>query len=78
MLYSLLKLGMLYEPLRTKVGDIHPNNIIVTQEGFLKVITKHSMPNQPTNFDKVVEEINADVYLGTHGSMQLLRKLTSK
>jgi len=49
--------------MRSKVGDLHPNNIIVTSEGFLKAVTKHSIPMQPTNFDKIVEEINSDVYL---------------
>lgn len=62
-LYNLAKIGMLYEPMRQKVGDLHPNNIIVTSDGFLRVITRHTMPMQPTNFDKIVEEINSDVYL---------------
>ncbi len=38
-----------------KMGDLHPNNIIVTSEGFLKVITRHCLPNLPTNFEKIVE-----------------------
>jgi hypothetical protein len=46
---------------------LHPNNIIVTGEGFLKVITSHSLPQQLNNFQKVVEEINSDVYLCNSG-----------
>jgi hypothetical protein len=49
------------------LGDLHPNNIIVTSEGFLKVISRHSLPNQLDNFQKVVEEINSDVYLCNSG-----------
>lgn len=41
--------------MRVKIGDLHPHNIIVTPEGFIKVITQHSLPLQATNFQKIVE-----------------------
>lgn len=77
-LYSLSKLGNIYEPLKSKIGDLHPNNIVVTAEGFLKVITRHSMPGQLTNFDKIVEEMNSDVYLGTLNIIKHLNKWIQK
>jgi len=60
--------------LGTKVGDIHPNNIVVTAEGFLRLVNRHSIPCQPTNFERIIEEYNADVYLGTFELMKPPRK----
>ena len=57
-----------------KIGDLHSSNIVVTHEGFLRVITRHSFPQQLTNFEKIVEEVKADVYLGTSLQTQLLKK----
>lgn len=53
---------------------MHPSNIIVTPQGFIRVITKDSFPLELNNFEKIVEEIKADVYLGTLDSTQPLRK----
>lgn len=73
-LYTLVKLGKIYEPMRIKIGDLHSNNIVVTPEGFLRVITRHSLPLQLTNFEKIVEEIKTDVYLGTYRYMKPRRR----
>ena len=54
-----------------KVGDIHPNNIVVTAEGFLRMVTRHSLPGQLSNFDKIIESITSDVYLG---SLSLIKR----
>lgn len=51
--------------MKTKIGDLHPHSIVVTPEGFIRIITQHSLPLMLTNFQKIVEEINVDVYLGT-------------
>lgn len=60
--------------MKTKIGDLHPHSIVVTPEGFIRVITQHSLPLMMTNFQKVVEEINVDVYLGTYFLRKLLKK----
>lgn len=73
-MYSLVKVGLLYEGKNCKLGDMHPSNIIVTPQGFIRVITKDSFPLELNNFEKIVEEIKADVYLGTLDSTQPLRK----
>jgi hypothetical protein len=35
---------MLYEGKNAKLGDMHPNNIVVTPQGLIRVITKDSLP----------------------------------
>lgn len=47
---------------------MHPNNIVVTPQGFIRAITKDSFPLELNNFEKIVEEIKADVYLGNNYS----------
>jgi broad specificity phosphatase PhoE len=49
-LFNMAKVGQIYEPLGIKLGDFHPNNIIVTHDGFIRVITQHSLPEQLNNF----------------------------
>ncbi len=65
---------MLYEGRNEKLGDLHPNNIVVTPQGFVRVVTRDSFPLEATNFEKIVEEIKADVYLGILELMQRLRR----
>ena len=73
-----MKAGVLYEGQREKVGDLHPNNIVVTPQGFVRLITRDSFPLEPTNFQKIVEEIKTDVYLGTRQLTQRPRRWTSR
>lgn len=77
-LYSLVKVGLLYEGKNCKLGDLHPSNIIVTPQGFIRVITRDSFPLELTNFEKIVEEIKADVYLGNVASIQPRRRWTRR
>ena len=72
--YSLIQVGVLYEGRGTKLGDLHPNSIIVTPQGMVKVLTLHSLPGETTNFQKIVEDIKVDVYLGSVGPTQPPRK----
>jgi len=51
----LVKAGVLYDGRNQKMGDMHPNNIIVTPQGFVRVITRDSFPLEPNNFQKIVE-----------------------
>jgi hypothetical protein len=48
--YHLVKAGMLYEGRNEKLGDLHPNNIVVTPQGFVRVVTRDSFPLEATNF----------------------------
>jgi hypothetical protein len=59
-----VKVGLLYEGKNTKLGDMHPTNIVVTPQGFIRAITKDTFPLELNNFEKIVEEIKTDVYLG--------------
>ena len=63
MAYSLVQAGVLYEGKNKKIGDLHPSNIIVTPQGHVRILSVHSLPGQLNNFQKIVEEIKADVYL---------------
>jgi RIO-like serine/threonine protein kinase len=46
------------------VGDISPHNVVINDNGQIKVIATCSLPNELNNFQKVVEDTNAKVYLG--------------
>lgn len=70
----MVKVGLLYEGRNCKLGDLHPSNIIVTPQGFIRVITRDTFPLELTNFEKIVEEIKADVYLGNCIAIQPLKR----
>jgi len=43
---------------------MRPNNVIINDDGQIKVISTCSIPGELTNFEKVVENINESVFLG--------------
>lgn len=75
-LYSLVKVGAVYERRGSKLGDMHPNNVVVTPKGFIRVITVDSLPLELDNFQKILEEIKTDVYLGRLQLTQRPKKWT--
>jgi hypothetical protein len=70
-LYNITRAGSKFERIAKKVGDISPHNVLINDNGQIKVISTCSIPNELSNFQKVVEDITARVYLGTSVSTQL-------
>jgi hypothetical protein len=59
-----VRAGNKFEKINKKVGDISLHNVIINDDGQIKVVSTCSIPNELNNFQKVVEDINAKVYLG--------------
>ena len=65
LLYNIVRAGHKFEKVKKKVGDVSPNNILINDDGQIKVLSTVSLPNELNNFQKLVEDKNAKVYLGT-------------
>jgi serine/threonine protein kinase len=65
LLYNLVRAGNKFEAMGKKVGDINPHNVLINDNGQIKAIAVCSMPNELDNFQKVVEDGSARVFLGT-------------
>ena len=64
LLYNIVRAGHKFEKVKKKVGDVSPNNILINDDGQIKVLSTVSLPNELNNFQKLVEDKNAKVYLG--------------
>ena len=64
LLYSIIRVGKRFELVNEKIGDVHPFNILVNDEGMIKMISQYSLPGEMTNFERVLEDRNAKVFLG--------------
>ena len=64
LLYSMVRAGTKFEKMKQKIGDVHPFNILINDDGQIKLISKHSLPGEKTNFEKAVEDKKAKIYLG--------------
>lgn len=60
----MVRAGTKFEKIKQKIGDVHPYNVLINDDGQIKLISKCSIPGELTNFDKAVEEKNAKVFLG--------------
>lgn len=63
LLYTLIRAGSKFEKYHTKIGDVHPNSILINNDGLIKVISTCSFPGEDTNFDKIIENPQQKVYL---------------
>lgn len=63
-LYNLVRAGNKFELLKQKIGDIHPNNILINEDGQTAIISRLSLPDQPDNFHRYIEDRKAEVFLG--------------
>lgn len=64
LLYNIVRAGNKFERLNQKIGDVNPHNVIINDDGQIKVISVCSIPNELNNFERIVEDKNAKVYLG--------------
>ena len=65
LLYNLVVVGRHFEIMGKKIGNIHPNNILINDEGWMKVISLYSIPYEKDNFNIICESQLEDVFLGT-------------
>ena len=63
LLYNLLEAAYLMEPLRRKIGDLHPKNIVVNEKGRIKVVPSALFPASPDNYQQIVADRVSDVFL---------------
>lgn len=59
----MVRAGTKFEKLQQKIGDVHPFNILINDDGQIKLISKYSIPGEKTNFEKAVEDKKAKVFL---------------
>lgn len=45
LLYNLVKAGMIFEAKGIKLGDMHPNSVLLNELGHVKLLNVASMPN---------------------------------
>ena len=78
LLYNIVRAGHKFEKIKKKVGDVRPYNILINEDGQIKVLSVVSLPNELNNFQKAVEDKNAKVYLGSKFIMQRLKSSTGR
>lgn len=64
LLYNIVRAGFKFEKIKKKIGDVNPHNILINDDGQIKVLSTVSLPNELNNFEKIVEDRNAKVFLG--------------
>ena len=64
LLYNIVRAGFKFEKIKKKIGDVNPHNILINDDGQIKVLSTVTLPNEPNNFEKIVEDRNAKVLLG--------------
>jgi hypothetical protein len=63
-LYSLVKVGSLYERTDRKMGDVQPSNIVINEEGNVKFAGVDAWPNRLDNYQAVCCDRSRPVFLG--------------
>ena len=66
MLYNLVRAGNKFEVLKQKIGDIHPNNILINEDGQTAIISTISIPGEIDNFQKYIEDNKSEIFLGIY------------
>lgn len=51
-MYTFADVGSKFHNMNTKVGDIRPANVCINEDGQIKVMTKHSFPQELDNYQK--------------------------
>ena len=77
LLYTMVRAGSKFEKYHSKIGDVHPTNILINSDGLIKLLATCSLPYEVSNFDRLVDNPHAPVYLGIFGLKQLRRNWRS-
>lgn len=51
LLYNIVRAGSKFEHLKKKIGNVHPQNILINESGQIKIISTVSLPGEITNYD---------------------------
>lgn len=73
----MIRAGSKFEKYHAKIGDVHPNNILINNDGLVKLVSTCSFPREETNFDKIIENPHRKVFLGTTTTIQHLKNCNS-
>jgi hypothetical protein len=65
LLYTMVRAGSKFEKYHSKIGDVHPSNILINDDGLVKLVSRCSFPREESNFDKLIEDPRRKVFLGT-------------
>lgn len=58
LLYNMVRAGFKFEHLKRKIGNIHPNNILINESGQIKIISTCSFPGEVNNYEHLIEYPN--------------------
>jgi hypothetical protein len=64
LLYNIIRAANKFEKMNKKIGDVNPKNIVINENGQIKVISLCSLPDEIDNYQKVVEDMSSHVFLG--------------
>lgn len=59
----MVRAGNKFERIKKKVGNIHPNNILINDDGQIKIISTCSIPGECDNFEALTEDYQAQAFL---------------
>lgn len=45
LLYNIIRAGYKFEKIKKKIGDVNPHNILINDDGQIKVLSTVSLPN---------------------------------
>ena len=54
LLYVLVSTAKYFSLINSKVGDIRPHNIFISEDGNIKLAMYLSWPNEPSNYSKIM------------------------
>lgn len=69
LLYNIIRAGNKFEKIKKKIGDVNPHNVLINDDGQIKVLSTVSLPGELDNFQKAVEK-DIHVYLGNRSFIQ--------
>lgn len=55
LLYNIVRAGSKFEHLKKKIGNVHPQNILINESGQIKIISTVSLPGEISNYDYILE-----------------------
>ena len=66
LLYNMIRAGNKFERIKKKVGNMHPNSILINDDGQIKIISTCSIPGELDNFEAMVHSHQAQAFLGIY------------
>lgn len=60
----MIRAGNKFERIKKKIGNMHPNNILINDDGQIKIIATCSIPGEIDNFELMTENHEGLAFLG--------------